>query len=353
MFVCIVACSDQAPPAAVPSTGSAEPAAMIDTESSAAGAPADSGGVPAVPSAASAPAAADSGIDPATPSAAGAPAAAGSGMASTGSAGSRASANPSAAANCELPNSYTRAARLTLELTWPETIAFVAGAGTLAMWAKVTYTRSSAGALELALRPCGALLPEATASALAGGLKSSTQVPATAFDSPNMPIDRTAVTQREDRSLTFAISTVLGAMLPDPDGAWPASQSLVAFDHDGDGSPGLTALPIEGPDYLAPPSSISQLETLDRLYIATRARVRVSITPACSGAADGLVEPLGFNSSVVGCHVKGRDECTASEMQFIANGSPRYMLGASGTWTEVEVPPEASCTDVRAALPAP
>jgi hypothetical protein len=278
-------------------------------------------------------------------------------MASAGSAASKPAmqpvANSAAAASCELPNMYTRAARLTLGLTWPETLAFTAGAGTFVMWAKVASTRSSAGALELDLRPCGALTPTMTATALVGGLKSSVQFPFSAFDSPNMPVDRLAVAQREDRSLTFALSTVLGALLADPDGAWPSAASLVPFDHDGDGLPALTAIPLEGPDYVATPSSVAQTEFLDRLYIAARIRLRVSITPTCSGAADGAIEPLGFNQSVVGCHVKDRDDCTASETRFITNQSPRLTLGGSGTWTEVEIPPGASCADVRAALPAP
>lgn len=248
---------------------------------------------------------------------------------------------------------YARAARLTLELTWPETLGFLGGAGKFVLWAKVTHSRSSAGALELGLRPCGALLPEATTTVLAGGLKASVQVPPSAFDSPNMPTDQLTVTQREDRSLTFAINTVLGAMLPDPNGAWPSSASLVPLDHDGDGSPGVTALPLEGPEYTLPPSSVAQTEFLDRLSIAARVRVRVSVTPACTGTADGTLEPLGFNSTIVGCHVKDRDGCVASETRFIASQMPRYMLGSSGAWTEVEVPQAANCADVRAALPAP
>jgi hypothetical protein len=220
------------------------------------------------------------------------------------------------------------------------------------MWSMVTYTRSSAGTLELEARPCGALTPVATTTAVAGGLKSSNQVPFSAFESPNMPVERATATQREDRSLSFAIGMLLGAMLPDPDGAWPSAANLVAFDHDGDGSPGLTAIPLEGPEYVVPPTSIAQTEFIDRVYIATRARLQVSITPACSGTANGTVEPLDSHFSIIGCHVKGRDDCNASERRFITN-SLRYVQGASGTWTEVEVPPDASCADVRAALPTP
>lgn len=357
LFMCIAACQrDAAPPAAAPpaaasTTGSAERAAIMDPMPSGADTSRER---PATLDVAGASAAAGSGTASASRAGAGAAARSGSAGASAATEPDlQPTGNPSAADSCALPNTYARASLLTLELTWPETLAFVGGTGTLVMWTKLAYTRSSAGALELDARPCGWVTPPTTTTELASGLQMAVQVPFSAFDSPSMPVDKLTVTQAEDRSLTFAYGTVLGAMLPDPAGTWPNAESLVPFDHDGDGSPGLTFFPLEGPEYVAPPSSISQLEVLDRLYVAVRARMQVSIAPACSGSAVGTVEPLAFNLDVVGCHVKNGDECDASEKRFIASSNPRYMLGASGTWTEVEVPQDASCADVRAALPPP
>lgn len=372
MLVCMAAChDDEATLVTAPMTAGAGPATTMAPQPSVAGAPAAaaSGGSFAAPSPAGAPAAAVSGGSSATASAAGASAAAGSsgssaagaGMANTGGAGSSAGtapakgppANPSAAPSCELPDTYTRAVRTSFDLTWSESIALLGGVGKAVFWAKVSYTRSSAGAPELAVRPCGLITPEARTTEVAGGLKAGFQVPFTAFDATEMLLDPITGTRGDDRSLTFAASAVVGAMLPDPDGEWPSSASLVSVDNDGDGLPGITALMLEGPGYAAAPTSLAQLETVDRAYIALRARLRVSITPVCSGVADGKVEPLGFNFSILGCHVKDRDACTASELRFIANGVPRFMPGASATWTEVELPRAASCADVRAALPAP
>ena len=377
MIVCIAACrSDEAP-----SESGAAPAAMTDSAQSAAGSPAavdggegstvtraagmpaaaSGGELPAMSSAANAPAAAAGGERIQPPTTAGAPAAASSAMAGMGAAGSSAdpkpadpeAKNPPAAASCELPNTYTRAARSALEISWPETLASTAGTGTFVTWARVTYTKGADGTLEMESHPCGSLMPVATLSDLVGGLKSAAQVPQTAFDSPNMPTTRATIMQREDRSLTFRSGAPLGTMLSDPDAEWPSAERLVPVDHDGDGLPGVTSVPLEGPEYLAPPTSISLSEFLDRLYLATRLRVQVSLTPACSGTAVGTIEPRAFNSTVVGCHVKDRDDCDETELQFIRDHRPNYTLGKSGTWTEVEVPEDASCADVRAALPPP
>lgn len=377
VLVCIAACqSDEAP-----SASGAEPAAMTEPTQSAAGSPAatGSGGSSTVPNTGAMPAAASGGARPAmsgaanapaaaggpeqsaTPSTAGAPAAASDAMAGTGSAGSSADSkpakqpaeNPSAAASCEPPNTYTRATRSALELSWPETLVFTAGTGTLVTWGKVTYTKRSDGALEMESRPCGSVSPAVTLTELAGGLKSAAQIPFTAFDSPNMPTLRTTIMPREDRSLSFRYNTPLGTMLSDPDAEWPSPSMLVPFDHDGDGSPGVTVVPLEGPEYAKAPTSISQLEFVDRLYVASRIGAQVSVTPACSGTAVGTIEPLGFDTTVVGCHVEDRDDCDETEVRFFRNGQPIYTLGKSGNWTEVEVPQDATCADVRAALPPP
>jgi hypothetical protein len=241
---------------------------------------------------------------------------------------------------------------VTVELTWSETLALVGGSGKAVVWTKVSYARSAGGPTELTMRPCGLHIPDVTTSALGGGLKAGF-VPITAFDAGTMLPNLVTSAQSDGRGLTFAASLVVGTMLTDPAGPWPSSANLEPFDHDGDESPGITARPLEGPGYAAPPTSIANLETLDRAYMAMRAGLRVSITPACSGITDGKVEPFGFNVSIIGCHVKDRDACTASELRFVANGMPRFMLGTSGTWTEVEIPKDASCADVRAALPAP
>jgi hypothetical protein len=311
-------------------------------------------------SAAGAPAAAANGVSSTLPDTAATPAASGA-MASAGSAGSSSDSkpaeqpakNPPAAASCELPNTYTRATRATVEVSWPETLALTAGTGKLVTWGKVTYTKRSDGAIEMESRPCGSLQPVMITSELVGGLKSATQIPFKAFDSPNMPALRTVIMQRPDRSFTFRFGIPLGTMLSDPDDKWPSPTMLEPFDHDGDGSPGVTTLPLDGPEYTVPPTSISLQGSIDRLYLASRMRIQVSVTPACSGTAVGPIEPLGFDSTIVGCHVKNGDDCNEAELDFIRAGRFNYTLGKSGGWAEVEVPKDASCADVRAALPAP
>jgi hypothetical protein len=144
---------------------------------------------------------------------------------------------------------------------------------------------------------------------------------------------------------------VLGAMLRDPQGAWPAGSELVPADDDGDGSPGMTVVPEHGPEFIDPPTNASQLETIDRLYIAARARMQVVTTPTCGAQIEGLAQPLAFDFAVLGCHVKDRDECRADELRFIVTQNPRFKLGRAGSWIEADVPLDASCETIRATLP--
>jgi hypothetical protein len=254
--------------------------------------------------------------------------------------------------SCELPNEYTRGNRILLALTWPATIGIDGGTGSLIAWTKVKYVRQPDGTTRIESHPCGTITPTVTTTALLDGLKSEVQVPLTAFESPTMPAYEGTLTQSGSMLILDPGPNLIGAMLNEPTGAWPMSADLMTFDHDGDGSPGVTALPTVGEGYFTPPSSVSQTEFLDRVYIASRVRLKVTIARTdCAPTLEAAVEPISFDYTIVGCHVKDRDDCTATETRFLANQSPRFMLGKTGTWTEVEVPAGASCADVRAALP--
>jgi hypothetical protein len=288
-------------------------------------------------------------------SAAPAMAAAGSGnVAAAGSGQSGPDVRGAAALPCELPPESTRANRLTLDLTWPATLGIEAGSGTLIAWSKLKYIQQADGTTRTESRSCGSLTPTVMTTALVGSLKSAAQVPLSAYDQPSMPMYQGAITGTGATLVFDPGAMVVGAVLSDATAAWPAASALTTFDHDADGAPGLTALPITGDGYFTPPSSVSQTDFLDRVYIASRIRLKVSLTRNhCSSQQQASVEPISFDYTVVGCHVKDRDDCTADETRFLATQSPKFMLGKAGTWVEAEVAASATCTDVRAALPAP
>jgi hypothetical protein len=270
-------------------------------------------------------------------------------------AGSSSPATPSsddtAATSCMLPERYARANRVALDLSWPETLIWVAGSGQFVAWLKNTYQRQPDGSTLVESRLCGALMPIMTSTDFVGGLKSSAQIPLSTFDNPSLPVMHSTLGLQTHVAETRDLTMVLGAALPDPQGAWPTGSALMTADDDGDGAPGMTVLPERGPEFLEPPTSVSQLEFIDRLYIAARARVVVTLTPTCSGASDGRVEPLAFDSNPVGCHVKDRDDCTPEELRFVNTQNPRYKLGQSGSWVEADIPLDASCETVRATMP--
>lgn len=228
---------------------------------------------------------------------------------------------------------------------------WAAGSDQFVAWLKNTYQMQPDGSTLVESRPCGALMPIITSSDFVGGLKSSAQIPFSAFESPSLPVLHSTLRVQANTPVTRDLTMVLGATLRDPQGAWPMGSELTPSDDDGDGAPGMTVVPEEGPEFLQAPTSVSQLEFIDRLYIATRARVTITATPTCDGASQGTLEPLAFDSSMVGCHVKDRDACTAEELRFVTTQNPRFKLGQTGSWVEADIPLDASCETVRATLP--
>ena len=261
------------------------------------------------------------------------------------------SGSPPAAFSCDEP--FARATRMTLTVSWPETLGLVGGSGPLVTWSKKIYSKSPEGNLLVESRPCGTLAPTLTTTALAGGLKSMISVPLTVFDDPAIPVSRRMLSWQEGTPVTLLEAGVLGATLTDPEGAWPSIAELVPADHDGDGAPGMTSVPQEGPDYQSPPTNISQIEFLDALYTASRLKVERSFTPTCDADQDGPLRALAFDTTVLGCHVKDRGNCTDDELAFITAQRVRFALEPAGLWMEANVPLDASCEAVRTALPVP
>jgi hypothetical protein len=178
-------------------------------------------------------------------------------------------------------------------------------------------------------------------------------IPTAAFDLPTMPRFAGRADWKAGLLVTDPGPFVFGTDLSDPMAAWPARAMFVALDHDGDGKPGVTAIPRRNAPFGMPPLDIGFTKFADEVSTAARTVVRRSATQAgCGERMEGSVEPLVFDFTLVGCHVSERDDCTERELNLIANNLPAFVLGTQGTWTSVPIAETASCADVLAALPA-
>jgi hypothetical protein len=57
-----------------------------------------------------------------------------------------------------------------------------------------------------------------------------------------------------------------------------------------------------------------------------------------------------FDNHVMGCHVMGGQECTAAEATFVDNNRTIFQVSSATNQIKI-VPDNATCADVRAALP--
>lgn len=137
----------------------------------------------------------------------------------------------------------------------------------------------------------------------------------------------------------------------DQEGEWPAAGDIEGVDHDGDSRPGITAVPRDDGGFSAPPTSIAQTTFVDRMYLATRNVTTLTAhVEGCPKKFSGTAEIRRFENHVIGCHVRGAGECTASEATFVDSNRTIYKV-QSATFTSVALAADASCADVRMILP--
>jgi hypothetical protein len=267
---------------------------------------------------------------------------------------------PSAAAPPGLPESdtsscperFTVATRASVDMSWPETVGYLAGRAKLQTWSKTTHTRSASGTTS-EVTMCGVSLPVITTTVLLDGVRLANEIPTAAFDLPSMPRVVGSSSLRAGKYVIETGVTALGNTLSDANVAWPTRRELPLVDHDADGKPGVTALPKNGGEYGLPPADVGQTEHADEVYIAARLAFRLTTSQApCAARAEGEVEPLGFDYTIVGCHVQGGAECRDNQVNLLDNNDPTFEIGAGGQWLSLPIDESASCAAVLAALPA-
>jgi hypothetical protein len=250
------------------------------------------------------------------------------------------------------PNKYATAVRVRVDMSWPDTVGYWGGEGSMQVWSKVVYTRTASGTT-IDSAPCGVALPVVTSTPLLDGAQFANDIPVSAFDQPSMPHFAGRTEWRDGKLVVDTGASVIGAALSDSATTWPYREAIPLADHDGDGKPAMTAIARKDPPFALPPSNIAFTDNLDEVYVASRISLRLTAPgEGCREPVEGSVEPRGFDYTIVGCHILNGGECGATALNLVNNQSPKFALGSSGKWTSVPLDENARCADVRKALPA-
>jgi hypothetical protein len=249
-----------------------------------------------------------------------------------------------------------RASLLSIQLSWDDSLGIVGGAGPVHLWSRIHVGVNGDPEVTETLH-CGSLLPIMMTTAVAGGAKVLAEVPPAAFDRPSMPKFMGSA-KKNGAMLTVSPGTfLLGIQLSDPQGAWPSIDEvpqIMAVDSDGDGKPGITAVPRDGDGFTLSPTSVLQTTYADQIYSAQRLAFQATASDdGCPDVIMGMADVIFYDTRVIGCHIKGASDCTATDVTFINQARPPQVAAATGIWVSKLLPLTATCADVRAALPPP
>lgn len=288
--------------------------------------------------------------------------------------------------DCPKPmnNMASSAGHVMVNVMWPATTGLIAGMATMHLWNRADLTFADDGTATGTVHPCGSQPPEFEKSTLAGGGKVKIEFPEAAFDSPMIPTGTATgmLTPPMGSDSPFAIGATImmdpvglniGIRLTDPiNDPWltkgMGSMSLSkAVDDDGDGSPGLTAIPLKDATHGQPPISlVAALPPFggtmpagpfaDKLYLVIRLVVQLmGVRDSCM-TATGTANVMKLDTRVVGCHkvdAMGADqgECAAADSDFI-DANQADMMVVDAKYEMQVVPATTTCAEIRQMLPA-
>lgn len=243
------------------------------------------------------------------------------------------------------------ASHISLNVSWDSSLAIKSGSGVVHIWTKTVFNDDGTKATTESMS-CGSALPVISTSAFAGNKKVLPEIPDSAWDSANMPKFKGTLTRSGNKLTIDPGVALVGLSLTNPTAAWPDATAITGVDHDGDGKLGITAIPKDGGGFSPPPTSIQQSKFADKLYLATRNVMTMQATQdGCPQEINGTASVTKFDNHVIGCHVKGGAECSASEAQFVDDNRTVYKVGTA-TFASKVVPEASTCAEIRAALPA-
>lgn len=271
-----------------------------------------------------------------------------------------ATANAGSGGGCPRQTSTSVASHIVVRVSWPGSIAVEAGQGVMHLWTKadLDFTGST---LTGTARACGSVIPPLAKSELVGGGRVQVQIPGAVWEAPGMPVFEVRGTTSGfgvGAALSMEpVASLVGLTMSNPlNAAWPErAAQITAVDHDGDGRPGMRAIPRTDGPFSAPPVDLAGVldpngPRADEVDLAIRTVLELDGTRDSCTSARGTAR-VRVDSHVVGCHIRGGGVCTKKQADFVDGAQPRFSV-QSATFEMVEVPAKASCADVRAALPA-
>jgi hypothetical protein len=263
---------------------------------------------------------------------------------------------------CPVQKNLTLAVHIVMDASWPSTLSTAAGTDKIHVW---NLTKVQVNGTELSgddTRTCGTVLPPFNLSGagqlVTGGQKVHIEFPFSIWEAPTIPRLRSQgrLSGWNPGSMLNIDGTValIGLTMDDPAAAWPEDYTgIKAVDADGDGKPGFTAIPKSGDGFVQPPTGIDLLRRpppTDQIYVASRTVIGLQgMLTSCTDVS-GPAQVMFFDSHVVGCHVRGGADCTADQTDFVDQGRTIYKINGA-TFTAKQIPENATCADVRAALP--
>ncbi|MFO0567127.1 MAG: hypothetical protein U0263_15770 [Polyangiaceae bacterium] len=255
---------------------------------------------------------------------------------------------------------------IVADVSWPAKTGISAGTGKIHIWTRTVLDFEkpdpASGEIPAAgqVTPCGSSIPALTKTSVAGGGQVQTVIPDAVWDKPGMPkFQATGKLSGFDVGASITMDPVVslvGLSMPDPSAPWPSSaKQITGADHDGDGQPGILAVPRTDPPFSAPPTGL--FEALNpngkravEVYIVTRTAVQISGTRDSCTSASGQATLQMFDSHVLGCKRNDGKLCSAGEADFIDQNQPKFTV-QNAVYEMVQLSEGATCADVRAALP--
>jgi hypothetical protein len=306
-----------------------------------------------------------------------------------------------ASAGCPSQNASTLATKITFTVSWPSTASSNAGTGSvnLLLLTNVTGTTTFSGTSQW----CGQTFPDVILNALGmtatgGGTKMLYEVPNATWDSITRTFPVTGTQSGFDIGDTLDISPSTGLLgLADSSGygtpasapskAWPpacsSSSCLPAGsfmtsdlqDDDGDGNPGITAVPSNTGGYADPPTTTTFAAAASLVYVVSRTTMQLSgmHTVDCTHGA-GTASITLFDTHVVGCKAicpsgvlgcntgSTPQACTSAQVGFLDANRPVYGYDMTagdtvsaahpiaGSFSTVQLSGGAACSAARAAF---
>lgn len=276
-------------------------------------------------------------------------------LAEGGSGGSLAEGGSGGSDGNTCPTEYTMATHIVMNVSWPEKKTFgitvvPAGTGEVHLWSR-SYFEQDGNTSAVRSRSCGSTLPAITTSQTAGGETLLPEIPFATWDKPNMP-EFVGIATKTGNSVVASTGVALvGLTMSNPTGTWPDRTAIMGVDHDGDSFPGIAAIPKQDAGYSAIPLDLGRSKRADRVDLATRSVMTLNSTvEGCPETYNGTANVTKFDNHIIGCHVKGGGECNDTQKSFVDGNRTVYTV-KSATFTAKRVSDDASCADVRAALP--